>query len=270
MKEWKRLRRRTGKTRIMRRIRVFAFFVLIFSACVYGARDTVPPVPDIVRKASYKVVIDPAHGGGDWGVNARGTLEKEVNLKIAKIIKQKLEKSDMGITVFLTRYNDSFINAEDRAGFANSKKANLYISVHCDYAANRQVEGYKVYYSAGENSGRQKDSSQVRTWEKVKFDHIDDSQRLAAEVSQYMQASLIPETGAAGNNGTNSVVAGKYRKEQAAELLPLEGVDMPAVVIELGNLNNSNDESYLKDDKAVNAMAYHIKEAICFFLKDKK
>jgi N-acetylmuramoyl-L-alanine amidase len=254
----------------MRKTTLFAFFLAAFTACLYGDHSTMPPAVDMVQNLKYTVVIDPAHGGGDWGVNIRGIMEKEINLKTAKLIKQKLEKAKAGITVYLTRDNDSFVTAADRAGFANSKKASAFISVHCDYSANPAAEGYKVYYSAGENLGPQKNNSEVLDWTKVQLYHIDESMRLAAFISQYLQASLIPETGAAGNNGVNSTVAGKYRKEQSAVLVSLEGADMPAVDIELGNLNNANDASYLKDDKALNAMAYHIKEAVCYFLKEKK
>ncbi len=241
----------------------------VIAAMLFGTRDTMPPEADIAQNTSYTVVIDPAHGGGDWGVNVHGIMEKDINLKAAKLIKLKLEKANAGITVVLTRDNDSFLTDAARAGFANSKKASLFISIHCDYSANPQAEGYKVYYSAGDNiagpAGRE-----VLDWTRVQLYHIGESMKLAAFISQYMQASLIPESGAGANAEANSAVAGKYRKEQSAALASLEGVDMPAVVVELGNLNNSNDLSYLKDEKTLNTMAYHIKEAISYFLKDKK
>jgi N-acetylmuramoyl-L-alanine amidase len=249
---------------------ILAAALLSAAAGIFAARDTVPPVVDIAQKRGYVVVIDPAHGGGDWGVNARGIMEKDITLKAAKLLKKKLERAVDGITVYLTRDNDSFISPSDRAGFSNSKKADVYISLHCDYSANPQVEGYKVYYSAGDNIPGKKDPADVLDWTRVQLYHIDESVKLAGYVSQYMLSSLIPESGAAGNSGTNSTVPGKYRKEKAAVLTPLEGVDSAAVVVELGNLNNSNDASYLKDDKALNSMAYHIGEAVGYFLKDKK
>ena len=254
----------------MPRKTILALVLALAAPVLFGARDTMPPEADIAQNAVYTVVIDPAHGGGEWGVNIHGVMEKDINLKVAKLIKQKLERSNSGITVFLTRENDSFLTPAARAGFANGKKASVFISIHCDYSANPQVEGYKVYYSEGENIAAKTDAKEVIDWTRVQLYHIEDSMKLSGFISQYMQASLIPETGAGSSAEANSTVAGKYRKEQSAALVSLEGVDMPAAVVELGNLNNQNDLSYLKDDKALNTMAYHIKEAISYFLKEKK
>ena len=254
----------------MHKGRLLFIFLAVFGAGLYGAPNTLPPVLDIAQSVSLTVVVDPAHGGGDWGVSARGILEKDITLKAGKAIKQKLEKSDPYVNVLLTRNDDSFVPPAERAGLANNNKAVAFISLHCDYSANQLTEGYKVYYTAGVDAGARKNKAEVVEWSKVQDSHINESVRLASFISQYMQASLIPETGAAGNNEANSTVPGKYRKEKSAALVPLEGVDMPAVVIELGNLNNSNDASYLKDDKALNSIAYHIKEAMSYFLKDIK
>lgn len=245
-------------------------FFLVLSFCVFGEQSTVPPVVDITQNISHVVVIDPAHGGNDLGVNIRGILEKDINLKAAKILKDKLETKGTGITVFLTRENDSFSTPVDRVGFANNKKAQVYISIHCDYSANPNTEGYQVYYSAGNDMASKKDKTDIIDWTKVQLYHINESMRLATDIVQYMQAQLIQETGETGNTVRDSIVMSKYRKEKSATLISLEGVDMPAVVIELGNLNNASDDSYLKDDKSLNTMAYHVKEAICYFLKDIK
>lgn len=254
----------------MHKYRIVTLVFLFFAAGLYAAQNTVPPVIDLARDRGYVVVIDPAHGGGDWGVNARGIMEKDITLKAARLLKKKIERAVAGVTVYLTRDADSFLTPSDRAGFANSKKADVYISLHCDYSANPIVEGYKVYYSAGDGVSEKKDPAEVTDWTRVQLYHLDESAKLAAYISQYMQASLIPESGAAGNSGINSTVPGRYRKEKSSALIPLEGVDSAAAVVEMGNLNSANDASYLKDDKALNSMAYHMGEAISYFLKDIK
>ncbi|MEI7541750.1 MAG: N-acetylmuramoyl-L-alanine amidase [bacterium] len=249
---------------------LFIALLLVLSFWVYGEQSTVPPVVDITQNITHVVVIDPAHGGNDLGVNSHGLLEKDINLKVAKILKDKLETQGSGITVFLTRENDSFSTPVDRAGFANNKKGQLYISIHSDYSANPNTEGYEVYYSVGTDVASNKDKTDIIDWTKVQLYHINESIRLATDIGQYMQAQLIQETGETGNTVRDSLVLSKYRKEKSAALISLEGVDMPAVVIELGNINNASDDSYLKDDKSINTMAYHIKEAVCYFLKDIK
>src|SRR5665811_1085696 len=86
------------KKRKMLKVMANVLLSVIFTAIAYGAQSTVPPVPDIAQNVSYVVVIDPAHGGSDLGVNIHGAIEKDITLKAAKMIKEKLEKKASGIT----------------------------------------------------------------------------------------------------------------------------------------------------------------------------
>ena len=49
----------------------------------------------------------------------------------------------------------------------------------------------------------------------------------------------------------------------------VNGVDMPAVLIECANINNKEDAAALKDDKVINSIAYHVKEGILAYLRVK-
>jgi N-acetylmuramoyl-L-alanine amidase len=249
-----------------------AIFLLFFCAVCHGAPAAagVPPVLDLAATTKTAIIIDPAHGGGDWGVNSHGTMEKEINLKIAKLLKAKIEKTEKDMAVYLTRDGDNFQNAADRAGFANSKKASVFISIHCDYAASQKVRGFKVYYQAGDYIAVKRQDTQVVSWDSAQLYYIDDSVKLAGYISQYMQAPLIAEEQAADGGEANDVAPSAYRKEAAANLNSLTGVDMPAVVFEAGNLNNSEDFGYLKDDRMLNRIAYHLKEGIMHYIREKE
>jgi N-acetylmuramoyl-L-alanine amidase len=243
-------------------------FMVVCSGAAFASQATVPPVLDLASVKNQVIIIDPAHGGKDTGVNCRGILEKDITLKAAKIIRKKLEKNDSGVKVYLTRENDMFLSAAERAGIGNNRKGTVYISIHCDYAASPKAEGYKVYYSRGTQKTAKRDASAVLEWRDMQSYYIDESAKLAGYISQYLRESLIAEPGIS-SDGTNSTIPNAYRKENSASLVSLEGVDMPAVVIELGNLNNKNDAGFLKDEKVLNSMCYHIKEALLFFLKNR-
>uniref|UniRef100_A0A7C2P145 N-acetylmuramoyl-L-alanine amidase n=1 Tax=candidate division WOR-3 bacterium TaxID=2052148 RepID=A0A7C2P145_UNCW3 len=65
------------------------------------------------------VVIDPGHGGKDPGaIGPTGLKEKDVVLKVAKILREKVEKR-LGWRVILTRENDDFLPLEKRTEIAN-------------------------------------------------------------------------------------------------------------------------------------------------------
>lgn len=106
-------------------------------------RPSVPPSPT----ARLTVVIDPGHGGKDPGAlnrsNRNGPHEKDINLDTALRLEKLL--TARGVNVILTRTDDSFLELEERAAIANRNRADLFVSVHADSAANRSAEGFSVY-----------------------------------------------------------------------------------------------------------------------------
>lgn len=153
---------------------------------------------------------------------------------------------------------------EDRAGYANSRNGIVFISLHCDYVPSEKTEGFRVYYFTGEALSGQVSAAE---WEKVQLYHLNDSARLAALINQYMLSPLIAQP-ASGQEANDTLPLASRGVSQAA-LLSLYGVNMAAVVVELGNLNNAVDAGYLRDDKMLGKIAYHIEEAIVNFLKSR-
>ena len=257
----------------MRKLILLTAIAAFFAApyCISGpATAGIPPVIDLAATTKTVIVIDPAHGGGDWGVNFHGALEKDITLKIARYVKMKLDRNEKDVVTYLTRDSDAFMTAADRAGFANSKKAALFVSIHCDFSASEKSAGFKVYYQAGNQITSKRDESLPVPWESVQLYHVDDSARLAGYISQYMQAPLIPENASADSGAANDTAPLSYRKEAAVDHNSLTGVDMPAVVFEAGNLNNSGDFGVLKDDRMINRIAYHLKEGIVHYIREKE
>jgi N-acetylmuramoyl-L-alanine amidase len=242
-----------------------ALLALSFMAPFCGAVvNTMPPVVDISSTSKTIVIIDPAHGGGDYGSTGGGIREKDITLKAARLLKQKLESASADIQVFLTRGSDTAVTPEDRAGFANSRNGAVYISLHCDYVPSASSEGYMVFYYSGDRlSGV---SPQGIEWQKVQLLHLVDSTALAALVDQYMKSPLIAAPGSAVQDANDTLPLASRGVRQSA-LLCLEGVNMPAVAVEMGNLNNTADAGYLKDDGMLGRICYHLEEAIVNFIK---
>jgi N-acetylmuramoyl-L-alanine amidase len=91
------------------------------------------------------IVLDPGHGGGDGGtVGARGTLEKELTLRTAILLYDKLRAS--GANVILTRTNDSYFSLRSRVSTSQYHKADAFISLHYDSILDRSVRGMTTYY----------------------------------------------------------------------------------------------------------------------------
>lgn len=90
------------------------------------------------------VVIDPGHGGKDNGARSPYEHEKNFALDVARRVRDRLQKS--GVRVLMTRNNDSFIELQDRAAFANRLKNVIFVSIHFNAAdTNRSANGFEIY-----------------------------------------------------------------------------------------------------------------------------
>lgn len=110
---------------------------------------TPTPVPNPTfhfGKSSYHIVLDPGHGGHDPGAVAGDAYEKDVDLAVALLVRDYLEARG-GITVSMTREDDTFIALSDRAAFANERNADLFISIHANALdSNTTWSGIYTFY----------------------------------------------------------------------------------------------------------------------------
>ncbi len=95
--------------------------------------------------AGKTIVLDPGHGGRDQGTEgARGTLEKELTLKTAKLLAKKLQAK--GVNVVLTRNADDYIDLSNRTNTASQYNADAFISLHYDSINDSTIHGHTSYY----------------------------------------------------------------------------------------------------------------------------
>ncbi|MDF9408582.1 MAG: N-acetylmuramoyl-L-alanine amidase LytC precursor [Pelotomaculum sp. PtaB.Bin013] len=123
--------------------------------CEYKVIETegIPASTAVILNRAYltnlmrnkKIVIDPGHGGDDWGGKGPVNLvEKNVVVLIARILADIFNK--VGAQVFLTRTGDENIRFEKRFGLALKEKADLFIGIHTYSARNSKVSGASVRY----------------------------------------------------------------------------------------------------------------------------
>ncbi len=195
-----------------------------------------------------RVVIDPGHGGADFGTTGPGGLhEKDVALDVSKRLSSLIEER-MGSEVIMTRNSDTFIPLETRPQIANSKKADLFVSVHVNSSPMREAGGIETYYlsfttsrqamdvAARENAASQRSVHELRDLvQKIALrDKLDESREFAAKV----QKALSPVSPAPA--------AMKNRGVKRAPFVVLIGAQMPAILAEVGFISNGKEESMLK------------------------
>ncbi|MFC4320905.1 SH3 domain-containing protein [Litchfieldia salsa] len=91
------------------------------------------------------IIIDPGHGGRDGGaVGVRGTYEKTLTLRTAKLVYDKL--SAAGANVYLSRSSDTYVSLASRVSISHYRNADAFVSVHYDSINNSSVRGVTSYY----------------------------------------------------------------------------------------------------------------------------
>ncbi len=100
-----------------------------------------------------KVVLDPGHGGKDPGSSYFGLVEKHLTLDLAKRIERLLVAK--GISVELTRRDDTFVELADRAALPDPSSKAIFVSLHFNAHTDRSVGGIETFYWPGSESGRE-------------------------------------------------------------------------------------------------------------------
>lgn len=96
------------------------------------------------KSGNLVVVLDPGHGGSDSGATRGSVYEKNLNLKVAQYCKEELEEYS-GVTVYMTRTNDTYLTLEQRAAKAKSYSADILVSIHQN-SGSSSATGAEVYY----------------------------------------------------------------------------------------------------------------------------
>ncbi len=232
--------------------------------------DTAP----VSKSSEFVVVIDAGHGGIDSGASGvSGTLEKDVTLSFAEILRDLLQNEE-GYKVFMTREDDSFLRLGERVRIARQHEADLFISVHADTIRQRDIRGATVYTISDQASDavaramaeRENKSDALAGYE------IDE----APEVADILLDLTRRET----HNfslGFAEKVVDSLRDEiflinnphRFAGFQVLKAPDVPSVLLELGYLSNKQDEKLITDPVWREKMAQKLILAIKAFAKKK-
>lgn len=233
-------------------------------------RESLPTLAEQFGLGVQTIVIDPGHGGKDPGaVSSRGLQEKDVVLKVAKKVGAILEK-ETAYKVILTRKNDTYIPLEERTAIANTRDADLFVSIHANSAPNKEASGVETYFlslatsreemraAARENASSQSQLSDLQTILKdlMQNSKIEESAKLAGSV----QGQLVK-----GLNGSYSVNNHGVKK---APFIVLIGAQMPAILTEIAFLSNREEERRLRDDLYLEAIARHIVGGITHYVSN--
>lgn len=189
------------------------------------------------KLAGKVIVVDPGHGGHDHGTESAGISEKDLTLKISRMLSQKLARE--GATVIMTRKTDVFIPLNERPAQANRNKADFFISVH--------INSNEVDNTA---SGS------------ITFFHAKDP--ICQLLADCIQREIV-KVNKIGGMGVWS-----DQRIYNSGFAVLRGATMPAVLVECGFLNTKKDRARMITGAFQESVAGAIVEGLKVYLGDEK
>ena len=190
------------------------------------------------------IAIDPGHGGKDPGFMLGARAEKTYNLLLAQEVRELLLAA--GFKVVFTRYDDRFVELEDRPQLARRAGADLLVSLHHNCAVNNtEAKGVETYCAtplgtASTNGGGPREKAEPSN----KFD--DQNILLAYEIHKSLVRSLEMND----------------RGVRRAGFEVLRKAPMPGVLIEAGFMSNLDDAKKVFDHKSRQQLARAIVDGI--------
>lgn len=218
-----------------------------------------------------RIIIDPGHGGKDPGAPGyfKGVNEKDITLEIAKKLAKKM-RSKLKCDVLLTRKRDRYLTLEERTAIANTKNADLFISIHCNASRNRRLRGIETYYlnlatdnqaiavAARENATSRRNISDLESIlnDLMKNEKINESSRLAEDVQQSLCHGMKRKYSGIVNLGVKQ-----------APFYVLIGARMPSILIETSFLSNKKECKRLLSSKYQNTLCDSIIKGVEKYIK---
>ncbi len=212
---------------------MIVIFTLVCGALVYIIGEASD------RNMPVRIIVDAGHGSPDGGaIGVGGTLEKDINLKIALKLSEVLEAK--GYIPIMTRTGDKAIY-DDESGSLREKKrsdmqnrlnimknsgASLFISIHMNSFQDESVRGLHIFYSGNH--------------ENIK------------PLAENIQKKISEITGAEAHTVTTA----------DKRLFLMKNPPVPAILAECGFISNKEEEMKLNDSDYQSRLAWAIADSI--------
>lgn len=187
------------------------------------------------------VMLDPGHGGRDFGARSRNlALEKDVTRNLALTLKEIIEtENGKKVKIFFTHSGAGVADQMKRSFNANSEKGDVYLSFHAASGFDRSPRDLGIYIS-------EKGKFSRRKWEDINKKYSAASGVLAEKLRKKLDHFYTHKT--------FIVKSGSF--------LPLYGINMPALLVEVIALNDPVDELMLNEEDFYERLAAAFYEAL--------
>ena len=179
----------------------------------------------------FKVVIDAGHGGSDVGATRDGVYEKDITLKIAKLVEKNLNKKK--VKTYMVRDKDKTVSLAERSDYSNSIKPDVFVSIHVNSSTNDTSYGIETHW------------------------YKEDSRKYAQLVHKEMAKKV---------KNWKTIDRGLFN----SKFYVINHTDAPAILCEIGFISNKNERDEITKTKRQEEIANAIADGIYNYLKARK
>lgn len=227
-------------------------------------------MPAVIAGKDFTVVIDPGHGGKDYGAIGSSTNEKSINLAVAKKLVKLIEENMPDVKIVNTRSNDTFVTLQGRADIANKAEGDLFISIHTNSidkkAKNhRTVAGASVYTLGFRRSEenlavamRENAVMKLEADYSTVYEGFDPSSTESYIIFEMSQNKHMEQSVAAASAIQKELVITAGRRDRGvrqANFWVLFKTSMPAILVELDFICNPTQEAFMKSEAGQDKLA---------------
>ncbi len=235
-----------------------------------SGKTSIAPIEQITSVFLKTVVIDAGHGGKDAGaIGPTGLMEKTVTLDIAKRLREILKSQ--GIRVVLTRDKDEFASLQRRVVLANSSNADLFLSIHCNSAFSSKAQGFESYFlsPATDDLARAVEAVENSVL-MMEPHHSNKNKKLLTILADLTYTEYRKESKMLAEiiqSNLDGVFSTPNRGVKSALFYVLKGIESPAVLVELGFINNFEEERLFRNGRHRQLLAENLAESVLQFKK---
>ncbi|MDQ1899946.1 N-acetylmuramoyl-L-alanine amidase [Paracoccus sp. WLY502] len=222
----------------------------------------------------FTVVLDPGHGGFDPGALAEG--ESEANLVLVFSLELRAALQARGITVEMTRSDDSFVALERRMTTARQARGDLFISLHADALPQGQAAGATVYVwnpAADDRAAEQLALRHGRDDLVAGADLTGHDDALTGVLMDFVRTDTQPRSESFARWLTSRMslmgIGMHERPVQRATYSVLKSPDIPSVLLELGFISDHDDRANLLNPLWRERMVQVVSDAIVGWARDE-
>ncbi len=218
----------------------------------------------------HTIVIDAGHGGEDPGaIGANGLMEKDITLKIARLLRDRLE-GRKGINAIMTRDADVTLSLKQRVEYARQHEADLLVSIHLNTIPDDPMIIVETYYfgppADAQSMTVAKKENYHSGYAMAEFRELiaglgdtlkqQESRKLASHIQKNIYETL-------GRHNRDIINVGI----KTAPFVVLLGAEIPSVLAEVTCISNTEEEARLATPAYRDKIAGALERGILSYLK---